>query len=48
MHSEMIFTGKNTEFKVVWDCSKQTYTVYYKGKYFITGYGFADIKSYLN
>ena len=44
----MIFTGKNTDYEAVWNCSKQSYTIYYKNRYFMTKYKFSDIQSYLN
>lgn len=42
------FYGKNSDFKVVWDCNKQTYFVYKKGVLLIKLFRFADVKNYLN
>ena len=44
----MTFIGKNTDFKAIWDCSLQSYTVYYKNRYFTTEYRKRDIETYLN
>lgn len=45
----MTFTGKNTDFKVVWDCSLQAYNVFYKGNNMnIVKYKFSDVKTYLD
>jgi len=45
----MTFIGKNTDFKVVWNCSKQRYTVYKNDKFLIGNkYKFSDVKSYLD
>jgi len=44
----MIFIGKNKDFKVIWNCTKQIYTVYKNNKYLIKKYRFTDITSYLN
>ena len=42
------FTGTDTDFMAIWDCQKQSYTVYYKGKLMTVEYRFRDIKTYLN
>ena len=50
----IILTGKNPDFKVIWNCSRQTYTVQkfsaiFGGYRFITvKFAFKDIKSYLD
>ena len=44
----MIFVGKNKDFKVVWKCYKQSYTIYYKGRYMDTKYKFSNVETYLN
>jgi len=44
----MIFTGKNTDFLAIWNCQKQSYTVYKNGRFMVTKYRFADIQSYLD
>lgn len=45
----MVFIGKNTDFKVIWDCSDQNYEVFYKEKSMnIKKEKFIDVQSYLN
>jgi len=45
----MTFTGKNPDYIVIWDCNRQSYTVYYKGNKLVPEkYKFSDVKSYLN
>lgn len=45
----MTFTGKNTDFVVIFNCSEQSYKVYYKDNYMnIMKYKYSDIASYLN
>lgn len=44
----MIFTGKNTDFKAIWDCQKQYYDVYKNDRFLIRKFRFSDIKSYLD
>ena len=44
----MIFTGKNPDFKAIWDCNSQSYTVYKSGKFLVRKFRYADIKSYLD
>lgn len=44
----MTLTGKDKDFIAVWNCSWQSYTIYYKGKYFATKYRFMDVEIYLN
>lgn len=45
----MELTGKNKDFTVTWNCVKQSYTVFYKGKVLIQNkYKFSDIQSYLD
>lgn len=44
----MLFTGKNTDFTAIWNCSKQQYTVFKSGKYLGTFYRFAEVRNYLN
>lgn len=44
----IILTGKNTDFKAIWDCNSQSYSVYKSGKFVIRQFRFADVKSYLD
>ena len=44
----MEFTGKNKLFTVIWNCGKQTYTVYKNNKYLTIKFRYNDVKSYLN
>lgn len=44
----MEFIGKNKDFKAIWDCSKQMYSVFYKNRFMTVGYKFSNIKTYLN
>lgn len=37
---------KDKDFKVTWNFHDQRYLVYYKGKYFATGYRYLDIVAY--
>lgn len=41
------FMSPDKEYRVVWACSQQHYTVYKNGKYLRQAYRFSDIKSYL-
>lgn len=41
-------TGKNKDFTAVWECNKQSYTVYYKGNVLVIKHRFNEIKSYLD
>ena len=34
------FIGKNTDFTVVWNCTKQSYTAYKNGKHLKTAHRF--------
>ena len=45
--SLFIHTGPDPDFKAVWCFSKQSYTIFYKGKYFMTKYNFDAVKPYL-
>lgn len=41
--------GKNLDFKVMFDCVKQSYTVYYKNSILVKNkYKYTDIQSYLS
>jgi len=45
----MVLIGKNKDFKVIFNCDTQCYTVYKNDKILITNkYKFSDIQSYLN
>lgn len=45
----MIMIGKNKDFKVVWYCELQTYSVWYKDKVIMANkYRYRDVESYLN
>jgi len=37
---------KDADFEVLWDCSNQEYTVFYKEKFLIKSFRYADIKCY--
>ena len=43
-----MFIGKNKDFKVAWNFSKQMYTVWYKNSILRIAYSWKDIQSYLN
>jgi hypothetical protein len=43
------FTGRNPDYVVEWDCSRQSYTVFYRQRPLgIVRYKYSDIQSYLN
>ena len=42
------FIGKNPRFKVIWNFSNQSYTVYKNNIFLILKYRYSDIKCYLN
>lgn len=44
----MIFTGKNTDFKVIWNCAEQSYSVYKNNKFIVRKFRYSDIKCYLD
>lgn len=45
----MIMIGKNTDYKIVFNCESQAYTVYYKDNFLIGNkFKFQDVKSYLD
>ena len=42
-------TSKNADYKVMFDCTKQSYTVYYKNSILVKNkYKYTDIQSYLS
>lgn len=41
------YTSPDLEYRVVWTCSSQSYTVYKNGRYLRRAFKFSDIKSYL-
>ena len=44
----MVFFGKNSFWMAIWDCSRQSYYIYYKNNFFSEKFKFSDIESYLN
>lgn len=44
----MILIGKNTSFKAVWDCNKQSYSVYKDNRLIAVKYKFSDVQCYLD
>ena len=45
--SVIILKCSDPDFKVTWNFTSQSYTVYYKTQYLTTAYRYDDIKSYL-
>lgn len=44
----MTFIGKNPDFTATWDCARQAYKIYKKGRYLLTVFNFSQANNYLN
>lgn len=47
LNNEVIIKSNNPEFKVIWNCQKQRYTVYKNDKFLRVAFKLSDVKSYL-
>jgi predicted mannosyl-3-phosphoglycerate phosphatase (HAD superfamily) len=44
---EIEIEAKDKDYRIIWNTSKQKYTIYYKNKFFASGYRYRDIINYM-